>query len=225
MVWIKGERSLITLDLSTDGQHIVERAFGNQPLLPIRPLLIRPLHDNTQPFAHKVIGQFVNFLLGRSDQTDQFGLGNNCLVERVRQPGLENGVEVGVTLYKIRWLALHIKRAIKLHHPSGQRASFVGAEHIHAAQIFDGTQAAHDHAAFRHHLRPFGQIDADNRGQQFGSHAHGQGNCEEQGFNCRALKEDIDRKGYNDQGQHYHGEQITKAPNAMFKVGLRRAQL
>ena len=114
LVWIKGQRSLVTLDLSTDGQHIVERAFGNQPLL-----TVRPLHDNTQPFAHKVIGQFVNFAIKPNSETIHFGLGNNRLIQHIRQPGLKHGIKIGITLHQRGRLALHIQRAVKLHNPSG----------------------------------------------------------------------------------------------------------
>jgi len=51
---------------------------------------------------------------------------------------------------------LHVQRPIQPHYPFGQRARFVGTEHIHTAQVLDGTKPPHDHTALCHHLGAFG---------------------------------------------------------------------
>ena len=61
-----------------------------------------------------------------------------------------------------------------------QRARLVGAQHVHAAEIFDRRQAPDQHPAVGQLPGPGGQRDGDDCRQQFGRHANGQSHREEQ---------------------------------------------
>ena len=62
----------------------------------------------------------------------------------------------------------------------GQRARLVGAQDVHAAEVLDGVEPAHDDAALAHRPGAGGERDADDRRQQFRRQADGQRHGEEQ---------------------------------------------
>ncbi|MPN47506.1 hypothetical protein SDC9_195108 [bioreactor metagenome] len=96
----------------------------------------------------------------------------NCLIQRVSDSGLEGRVEVGPPHHVIRRLSQHIQRAIQADNAQGQRAGLVRTQHIHAAQVFYGVQAAYDDTALGHSLSAFCHADADDRGQKLGRDAY-----------------------------------------------------
>jgi len=67
---------------------------------------------------------------------------------------------------------VRIVRSVETNHTFSKCAGLVGAQHIHAAEILDGGQAAHDHTAFSHLLCAVGERDTDNGGQELGSEAY-----------------------------------------------------
>ena len=75
-----------------------------------------------------------------------------------------------------------------------------------------------------HALRALGQVDADDRRQELGRDAHGQGDGKQQGIDRRLGEKHVD--GKDDQHQHGHDlrEQVPEAPDAALELGLRRAQ-
>ena len=68
----------------------------------------------------------------------------------------------------------------------GQRPGLVGAKHIHAPEILDRVEPANQYPSPRHHPRPAGQVDAQDRGEQFRAQSHREGQREEQSFDGRA---------------------------------------
>ena len=123
-----------------------------------------------------------------------------------------------------RGLALGVERAVQPDDAFGERAGLVGAEHVHAAEVLDRVQAAHNHAAFGHLLRAVSEGDADNGGQEFGRQADRQRQRKEQRVNGRLGEEDVDGQDDDDHHQHDLCQQITEILDAAFKLGLSRAQ-
>ena len=50
----------------------------------------------------------------------------------------------------VAWSAFHITRRLNVHDPFGQSASFVGADHIHAAEILDRREPFDDDPFLSH---------------------------------------------------------------------------
>ena len=59
-----------------------------------------------------------------------------------------------------------IVRALESYDALGQCPRLVGAEDVHAPEIFDGAQAADEHAAARHLLRAARQVHAEDGRQK-----------------------------------------------------------
>jgi len=60
------------------------------------------------------------------------------------------------------------------HDALGESASLVGAQDIHAAQVLDGVQPPHQHAAASHHLGAAGEVHAEDGREQLGAEADGE---------------------------------------------------
>src|SRR5258706_15909757 len=125
-----------------------QRALGDEG---VDPLSVR--HNYTQAFADEIIGDFVYLLLVANVNAGFFSVRIDRFIQWIAQSGLIMGIEIGVTQNSYRCLSLNIHCAIESDNTFGERASLVGAEHIHAAKILNGVQASHDHAALRHFLR------------------------------------------------------------------------
>jgi len=90
---------------------------------------------------------------------------------------------------------------VQPHGPHGQGAGFVGAQHVHTAEIFNRGQAFDDHLLLRHSLSAVGEIDADDGRQQLRRQADGQRHGKQKGLKDRALQVHIDGKNREHQQQ------------------------
>jgi len=205
--------------LCTDVQHVIQRALGDEHR-PDRASGVR-VDDHAEALAVEVVGDLVKLVHARGVQVRT---GQDRLVQRVGDPGLERRVEIGPAHDLVRGLPQGIQRAVQPHDAQGERAGLVRAKNVHAAQVLNGVQAPNDHPVFCHALGAPGQADADDGGQQFRRDAHGKGDGEQERVDHRLVKEGVDDKNRRHQQSHDLGEQIAELPDAALKLCLRRAQ-
>jgi len=180
------------------------------------------VYHHAQPLAHEVVGDLV--YLGNAGEIGP-GRGLDSLVQRIGQPGLEMGVEVSEPQHLLRRLPGRVQRAVQPDDPLGEGAGLVGAQHVHATEILDGRQAAHDDARVGHALAAARQVDVDDRGQELGRQPHGQRQRKEQGIHHRLVEEDVGGKHHQHQHERHLAEQIAQAADAALELGLGRPQL
>ena len=149
------------LQAGAGAQNIIQCTLGDEGML-----TLGIGGDHTQPFAHKIVGDFVHLLLGADIQPGLLSGSLNRIIQRIGQPGLVVCVEIGVAQNGRGGLPLCIVCAVETDDTFGERAGLVGAEHVHAAKVLNGGQAAHDHAAFGHLLCTVGECDTDYGGQE-----------------------------------------------------------
>ena len=146
------------------------------------------------------------------------------VVERIREAGLERGVDGGELEHLRRGCAGGVVGALELDHALGERAGLVGAQHVHAAEVLDGVEPAHEHAVARHHLRAARQVDAEDGRQQLRAEADRERDGEQQRLDRRATAQHV--HGEDEQHHHEHRarQQVAEAADAAVELRLRRPQ-
>ena len=161
--------SIPRLKAGTDAQNVIQCALGDEGAL-----ALGIGNNHTQALAHEVVGDFFHFLLGADIQPGLLCGSLNRFIQRVVQPGLVVRIEISVGQNSLGWLPLRIEGAVEANHTFRECAGLVGAQHVHAAEVLDGGQAAHDHAAPGHLLCTMGEGDTDNSRQKLGRQAYRQ---------------------------------------------------
>jgi len=150
--------------------------------------------------------------------------GADCIIQRVRHPSLERGIQISQPEHFIGGLAENISRPIETDGAFRQGAGLIGAENVHAAEVFDRGQAADDDPFLRHGAGTFRKCDADDCRQKLRRDPNRKCDREQQSFDRRPVHDDVD--GEYDQGENEHdfSQQITESPYPAFKFRFRRAQ-
>ncbi len=125
-------------DRRADLQHVGQRALGHEQVSTLS------IDQDAEALADEVVRLLVELPIGRRRRTR---LGADRRVDRVGVSRLERGVEIREEPDPIARPSLGIDHRPKPDFTLSQRTGLVRAEHIHAAQVLDGGQPAHDHCA------------------------------------------------------------------------------
>jgi hypothetical protein len=123
-----------------------------------------------------------------------------------------------------RRAAERIEALLEDHLAAGEGARLVAAQHIHAAEIFDGFQMADDHLSPGHVHRAVDQGDRRDHGQELRREADGQRDREEQRLEGRMSEDDPgqdDEQDEQDDGPH---DEQRELPRAALELRLGRAR-
>ena len=152
----------------------------------------------------------------------EVGAIQNRPVEQVLEAGLEVADQVAVQQHLLGFLSRHVAMPLKDDAILGERAGFVGAQNVHAAEVLNGVQPLDDHLLAAHGERALGEADRDDHGQHLRREAHGHGHREEKGALPIVLGEPVDEE---DQ-RHHHGHELDHEPGeaveALIEAGGRR---
>ncbi len=88
------------LNARTDAQDVIQRALGDEG-----SLALGIGSDHTQPFAHKVVRDFIDFLLS-ADVDPAFCAAADGFIQWIVQPGLVVRVEIGEIAERLGTAAL-----------------------------------------------------------------------------------------------------------------------
>ena len=111
-----------------------------------------------------------------------------------------------------------------MHDPFGQGAGFIGADHVHAAEVFNRSEPFDDHLLLRHSFGAVGKVDADNRRQQLRGEPNRERQRKEKGVQDRTCQVDVDGKDGDHQHQRHFHKEIAELPYAAFKVRFLRPE-
>jgi hypothetical protein len=84
-------------------------------------------------------------LIGQLSLAEMGGAGafGDRVVEGVGKSGVQSRVQRGQPQYGVGGRAVAVVGAFQANDALRQRAGFVGAQHIHAAEVFDGLEPTH----------------------------------------------------------------------------------
>lgn len=119
------------------------------------------------------------------------GLDQVCVSEEpFRRVGyLQSGVARSNFQNAGRVFACKVISPVNLNHSFSKSPGPIGAQRVHAAEVFDGIQATKENPAISHHGRGTCQIDAENRRQELRAQAYRQRNRKKQRFDRRPASE------------------------------------
>ena len=124
------------LRLSAHFKHIGQGTFGDQE----EGFLL--LGQHTEALALEVVGQLIALAPAVGSHR---AVAADCCIDRVAEGALEARVQPGVEQHLIAGLAQHINGGLKTDLTFCEGACFIGAQNVHAAEILDGSKAAHNH--------------------------------------------------------------------------------
>ena len=203
------------------------RTLSNAPFMTIRWCPGSPSSAITivRRLRTEVVGNLVDLRASGRVQPGLLARRDQRRVQRVLDAGFERRVEVGEAKHVRGSGPFGVHGGVERHHAGGQRSRLVGAQHVHAAEVLDRLEAADDHAAARHVPRAARERDADDRGQQLGRDADGEGHGEQQRFDRRASEHLVDREHEEHHDHHDAHEQVAELPHAARELGFRRRRL
>ena len=182
---------------------------------------MRALHDHAQPLADEVVGDFVHLDVRREVGTRQ---APERLVDRVREARLERGVEHRVQQDPVARVAVDVEGRVQLHDAFGERAGLVGAQHVHAAEVLDRVEAAHDHVRCGHPLRAARERDAHDGGEKLRSEADREREREEERVHDRPVQIHVDAEDRDHEEQRDLDQHPAEVPEPALELGLGRAE-
>ena len=178
-------------------------------------------NQDTQSLPKKIIGNLVRLAVaGQVKGT----MGADGFINRVCKACLVKSIEISVKKDFIAWSAFHIERGLQAYDPFSQGAGFIGADHVHAAEVFNRSKPFDNHLRLSHPFGAMSQVDADDRRQQLRRQPNSQCQGKEEGVQDRPCQVDVDGKdGYHQHQSNFH-EEIAKLPYAAFKVRFLRPE-
>src|SRR5689334_12972878 len=90
-------------------------------------------NQDTQSLAKKIIRNLVRLAVPRQVKGTK---GADGLINWIGKAGLVRSIEISVQQDFLAWSALHIECGVQAYDPFGQGAGFIGADHVHAAEVF-----------------------------------------------------------------------------------------
>jgi hypothetical protein len=199
--FLGAERATIR-QLRAHVEHVLDGSLGHQAR-------VRTFGDHdAHPFAHEVEGKLAELRDGRGRGLE---LRQDGVVERARQARLVEGIERAELEHDGRARARGVVGPLETHHALGERPRLVGAQDIHASEVFDGREVSHQYAVRRHHRRTAREVDAQDGRQELRREAHGQRDGEQQRLQGWALERHVHRKDDDDDDQHHLHEQVAEA--------------
>ena len=106
-------------------------------------------NEDAQSLAQEIIGDLGDLAVAGQIEC---AMGTNGFIDRIGIAGLVEGVEVRLQKHLVAGIAFHVQRGLQAHDAFGQGAGLVGADHVYAAEVLDGSQPFHDHLGLRHPL-------------------------------------------------------------------------
>src|SRR5581483_4598591 len=97
----------------------------------------------------------------------------NRLVDWICESRLIESVKKSVQEHLLAFNSLSIENGLYFYRALSQCASLVGAEHVHAPKVLNGTKPFYDHFLGRHLLRSLSKIDTNDSGKKLRSQSHG----------------------------------------------------
>ncbi len=194
-------------------------AFGDE-----EPAMVRavwPFHDDGDATSIEVERNLVEFSIGRDVGGFVLKKGR---IERTSNAGLEPAVQTRELQRPVGGLAQRIDGTIELHHPCGQRAGLVAAQHVDAAEILNRREMLDDDLLARHAEGALRQRDRCNHGKKLGCQADAEGYGKQQRFEAIALEREPDQHDEQDQDDRRTKNQETESSEAVFELGLRRTR-
>ncbi len=143
-------------------------------------------------------------------------------VEGIAEARLELAVEPGQVQDAGRVRAVGPGRPLEGQPALGQRPGLVGAQDGHAPEVLDRRQALDQDAGRGQRSGAPAEVDRDDRGQQLGRQADGQGQGEQERFEEGPMERDVGREHSHDEEQDHPGDQQAEAANAALEVVARR---
>ena len=131
-------------------------------------------------------------------------------IDRVYKPAFIKSIKICVKKNFLAWRAFHVTRGLDADFSFGQRAGFIGAYHVHAAEVFDRSEAFDDDFFLGHALCAMGKVDADDRGQKLRGQPHGQRQGKKHRFQDGTRQIHIYGKNGHHQHQRYFQEEIAE---------------
>jgi hypothetical protein len=199
-------------------EHAGEGALRDQE----RPLALGD-HD-AQPLAHEVVRDLVELPRRLEARPAALGREGDRLVERAREARLQARVEPRRAHHCVRGRAARIRRRVEVEDAPREGRGLVGAEHVHAAEVFDRVQTPHDHAVGRHVARPLGERHLDDRGQELRRDPDGEGEGEEQRLDRRALEEELRREDEQHEQHRDPHQQVAVLADSALELRLGGTQ-
>src|SRR6516162_9690144 len=139
----------------TDSKDFLHSSLANQKM---RTVLARD-HDR-KAAASKIEGNFIDLRISADPQfLFELSMFKHGLVEQISQSRLEVAVEKGVLKHPLRVPPLNIDVPLEDDPILRQRARFVGAQHIHGAEVLNSVETFDDDLLARHRNRALGEID------------------------------------------------------------------
>ena len=117
--------------------------------------------------------------------------------------------------------ALHVPVVFQNHLIPGQRAGFVGAQHVHGPEILNGVEIFYNDLPPSHDHRAFGQTGGDNHGQHLRRQTHGHGDGEQERRQPVALGQPRQHKDQGHHDQHKADQDLGYGVDAASKTALR----
>ena len=158
------------LVFSAGRKYRLRSALGNQ-----QPLAAPCDHDG-DPSPFEVEGIFIELLVSGEIRP---GVPQNRRVQRIRDAGLEETVDIGEQDHLFGASSARVEIAVELHFPRGQCAGFVAAEQVDTPEVLHGREMLHNHVFSRHADGPLRQGHAGDHGQEFRGEPYGQSHGEE----------------------------------------------
>ncbi len=143
-------------------------------------------------------------------------------VEQVLEAGLEVADQVAVQKHFLGFLSGHVAMPLEDDAILGERAGFVGAQHVHAPEVLNGVEPLDDHFLAAHGERALGEADRDDHGQHLRREAHGHGHREEKGALPIVLGEPVDEEHQRHHHRHEPDHEPGEAAEALIEAGGRR---
>ena len=124
-------------------------------------------HDDGEPAAKEVVGDFVDFREALRRQPRALARGNDRGIKRVFDASLECRIKIGKLAHFVRRVVPCVQGIVENDFALRQRAGLVGTQNVHAAEVLDRFQSPDDDATTAHGPGAGGQGHADDRWQQF----------------------------------------------------------
>ena len=142
-------------------------------------------------------------------------------VQQVLEARLEVADQVAVQQHFLGFPPGDVAMPLKDDAVLGERAGFVGAQHVHASEVLDGVEPLDDHLLAAHGERAFGEADGDNHGQHLGGEAHRHRHREEKGALPIVLGEPVDEEHQGNHHRHEPDHEPGEAVEALVEAGRR----
>ena len=217
-VGVHGRQLAVQLEMRALVEDLLRSAFGEED----RPCRRESSTSTDIMRRVKSKGSSSSFLyFSTSAFSVEVGTIENRPVEQVLEAGLEVADQVAVQKHFLRFPSGHVAMPLKDDAVLGERAGFVGAQHVHAAEVLNGVEPLDDHLLAAHGERTLGQADRDDHGQHLGREAHRHGHGEEKCAFPIVLGEAVDEEDQRHHDRHELDHEPGEAVETLIEAGRR----